>query len=77
MRILGNLIGYTHGKDEARALPGNKFTVKDNKLTYDKSFVGAGLKANYDAIAKSFNDTEGGNYKALMEGAGKAVHASL
>ncbi len=58
-----------YGKKEARALPGNKFSIKDGKLTYDSNTVGAKLKDNYDAIAKSFNDTGGGNYKALMEGA--------
>lgn len=59
----------TNGKKEARALPGNKFSYKDGKLTYDSTNVGAGLKANYDAITKSFNDTGGGNYKGLMKGA--------
>ena len=58
-----------YGKKEARALPGNKFSIKDGKLTYDSTTVGAGLKDNYDAIAKSFNDSGGGNYNDLMEGA--------
>jgi len=32
----------TQGQYEARSLPGNKFSIKDGKLTYDKSFVGEG-----------------------------------
>ena len=63
-----------HGKKEARALPGNKFSIKNGKLTYDSTTVGEGLKDNYDAITKSFNDTEGGNYKGLMEGAVKGLY---
>ncbi|MAN64585.1 MAG: hypothetical protein CMI60_21860 [Parvibaculum sp.] len=58
-----------NGKEEARALPGNKFTIKNGKLTYDSTNVGKGLKDNYDAIVDSFNSSEGGNYKGLMKGA--------
>ena len=65
----GNSHWNNYGKNEARALPGAKFSVKNGKLSYDSSFVGSGLKENYDNIAKSFNDSQGGNYKALMEGA--------
>ena len=66
----------TEGQQQARALPGNKFSIKNGKLTYDSTNVGAGLKDNYDAIAKSFNDSGGGNYKGLMEGAVAALPAS-
>ena len=65
----GNSHWNNYGKNEARALPGAKFSVKNGKLSYESSLVGSGLKQNYDNIAKSFNDSEGGNYKALMEGA--------
>jgi len=67
-----------YGKNEARALPGNKFQIKDGKLTYDKEFVGTGLQQNYDNIAKSFNDAESGPevFKNLVEGAIKALPAN-
>ena len=59
-----------YGKNESRALPGSKFSVDENgKVTYDKQFVGTGLQQNYDNIAKSFNDSQGGDYKNLIEGA--------
>lgn len=70
----GNSHWNNSGKNEARALPGAKFSIKDGKLTYAKDFVGSGLTANYDAIAKSFNDSQGGNYKALMGGALGALY---
>ena len=39
------------------------------KITYNTDLVGEGLKENYDNIAKSFNESQGGNYKGLIEGA--------
>ena len=57
------------GKNESRALPGSKFKIENGKITYDKQFVGTGLQANYDAIANSFNESQGNNYKSLIEGA--------
>ena len=73
--------GYGHwennGKNEARALPGQKFYVDGNgKLTYDDTNVGTGLRDNYANIAKSFNDSEGGNYKGLVEGAVNGLPSS-
>jgi len=58
-----------YGKNESRALPGSKFKVENGKVTYDKQFVGTGLQQNYDNIAKSFNESGGGDYKNLIEGA--------
>ena len=58
-----------YGKNESRVLPGSKFKVENGKVTYDKQFVGTGLQQNYDNIAKSFNESQGGNYKGLIEGA--------
>ena len=65
-----------YGKNENRALPGQKFYVDGNgKLTYNSNFVGAGLKNNYDSIANSFNNSKGGDYKALMEGAKNSLYS--
>ena len=58
-----------YGKNESRALPGSKFSIDGGKITYNKDLVGEGLKENYDNIAKSFNESQGGNYKGLIEGA--------
>jgi hypothetical protein len=58
-----------YGKNESRALPGSKFKVENGKVTYDKQFVGTELQEKYDNIAKSFNESGGGDYKNLIEGA--------
>lgn len=58
-----------YGKNESRALPGSKFSIDGGKITYNTDLVGEGLKENYDNIAKSFNESQGGNYKGLIEGA--------
>jgi len=49
---------------------GSKFSISGGKITYTiQDLVGEGLKENYDNIAKSFNESQGGNYKGLIEGA--------
>ena len=73
--VFGHYHWTTSGKNESRALPGQKFYVNDNgKLTYNSNFVGAGLRNNYDSIANSFNNSKGGNYKALMEGTKNSLY---
>lgn len=64
-----------YGKNESRALPGPKFSEKNGKLIFNTSLVGSGLQKNYQAIADSFNNSTGGNYKGLMEGAVNALPA--
>ena len=67
--LFGNSHWNNYGKNEARALPGSKFSIDGGKITYNTDLVGEGLKENYDNIAKSFNESQGGNYKGLIEGA--------
>jgi hypothetical protein len=62
------------GKNEARILPGPKFTLDENGnlglAEYEGigSPVGTGLQQNFNDIIKVFNKSTGGNYKGLMEG---------
>ena len=60
---------YNNGINEARALPGPKFTVSNGKVVFNDKLVGSKLQPNYQNIANSFNESKGGNYKQLMEGA--------
>lgn len=62
------------GKNEARILPGPKFTIDENKNLVLANYEGIGspigseLKRNFDSIVRAFNRSTGGNYKGLMEG---------
>lgn len=62
------------GKNEARVLPGPKFTLDENGniglAEYEGigSPIGSGLQQNYNDIIKVFRNSNGGNYKGLMEG---------
>ena len=59
-----------YGHTEARALPGAKYSYNpETKQLYvaREDLIGDGLKSNFRDIATAFNNSEGGNFKALME----------
>lgn len=70
---------YQSGKNEARVLPGPKFTLDENgdiglaEYPGIGSPIGAGLQQNYSDILKVFKNSNGGNYKGLMEGLDDAL----
>lgn len=58
-----------YGKNEARILPGAKLSVDENgNLSLEESTIGSGLKQNYRDLVRVFNESQGGNYKGIMEG---------
>ena len=59
-----------YGTNEARVLPGAKYSYNpDTKQLYvaREDLIGKGLQGNFRDIATAFNNSQGGNFKALME----------
>lgn len=63
------------GHKEDRVVPGAKFALDENNNIYiaRSDLIGEGLKRNYNDLIRVFQNSNGGNYKGLMEG----IQASL